>query len=439
MPVRLCVRVCRQRLGLLVLGLLVVVGVAALGLRERPDPQQAAGAMSVANRTSASFDQPAGGLSAAELARHDAADLVFDRTHVPLMGQAGAGLGPQFVAQSCIACHVRNGRGRAITGEALVRVVQAAGLGPQIQDKAVLGAEPEATVTVRWRPVRRGATTLREPDVLVNRPDGGLLPVSMGRSLRVAPPLLGLGLLEAVPESTIAALADPEDADRDGISGRAHWLSGDDGQRSLGRFGWKAISATVRDQSADAYRQDMGLTTPASLDLDLDAAGQPADISNQELDLVTYYSQTLGAPRTAHSSGSAVVRRGQRLFTDLNCAACHVPALQTGSSTDAVVEAIRDQTIWPYTDLLLHDMGPGLDDGVAEHGARSGEWRTAPLWGIGLTQKINSQATFLHDGRARSLEEAILWHGGEAEASRQAYLALASPQRQALLQWLEQL
>jgi CxxC motif-containing protein (DUF1111 family) len=334
---------------------------------------------------------------------------------------------------------VRNGRGRAITDEALVRVVEAAGFGPQIQDKAVLGAEPEANVMVQWRPVRRGATRLRAPDVAVSSPDGEPLSAAKARSLRVAPPLLGLGLLEAVPESTITALSDPDDANGDGISGRVHWLSGADGQRRLGRFGWKAISSSVRDQSADAYQQDMGLTTPATPASNLDSAGQPADISNQELDLVTYYSQTLGAPRTAMAASSAVVRRGQRLFEDLNCAACHVPALQTGSRSDAVVQAIRDQTIWPYTDLLLHDMGPGLNDGVAEQGALSGEWRTAPLWGLGLTQKINPQATFLHDGRARSVEEAILWHGGEADASRQAFLALAKPQRQALLRWLNQL
>lgn len=432
-------RPLRHRLILVVLGLAVVAGLAVFGLRDHPDPQQAAGVMTVDNRTSASFEQPAGSLSALEIERHRGADLLFDRTHVPLSERLGAGLGPQFVAQSCVACHVRNGRGRATTDEALVRVVQTAGLGPQVQDKSVLGAAPEAVITLHWSSVRQAGQRLRVPDVALTIPAGGALDASQSRSLRVAPPLLGLGLLEAVPESTVTALADPDDADGDGISGRAHWLSGADGQRRLGRFGWKAISASVREQSADAYQQDMGLTTPASPASDLDGAGQPADISNRELDLVTYYSQTLGAPRTAMPASSAVVRRGQRLFKDLNCAACHVPTLQTGFTPDAVVQAIRDQTIWPYTDLLLHDMGPDLDDGVAERGAASREWRTAPLWGLGLTQKINPQATFLHDGRARSVEEAILWHGGEADASRQAFLALAKPQRQALLQWLQQL
>ena len=418
---------------------ILAVVVPFLWFHLGPDPQQAAGAMTVANRTSASFEQPAGGLSAAELQRHAEADLLFDRTHVPRTGQPGAGLGPQFVAQSCIACHVRNGRGRAVPEEALVRVPIEAGFGPQIQNKAVLGANPEARVSIQWQKVRKGDAGLRQPDVALIPRSGEPLAASLARSLRNAPPLLGMGLLEAVPESVINALADPDDADGNGISGRAHWLLGPDGQRRLGRFGWKAISASVREQSATAYREDMGLSTPASATSDLDGAGMPADISNHELTLVTFYSQTLGAPRTARPARSSVVRHGQELFKQLNCAGCHVPSLQTGARPDAVAKVIGNQTIWPYTDLLLHDMGPGLDDGVAELGAASREWRTAPLWGIGLTRKVNPQATFLHDGRAVGLEEAILWHGGEAEASRKAYAALPRGQRHALLQWLSQL
>lgn len=420
-------------------GILLAATALVLVWHAGPDSQLAAGAMTVANRTSASFEQPAGGLSAAELSRHGEADLVFDRSHVPLDGRPGAGLGPQFVAQSCIACHVRNGRGRAVADEALVRVPIEAGFGPQIQDKAVLGAKPEAAVSIQWQQVREGGHVLRAPDVILNRPDGGPVPASLARSLRIAPPLLGMGLLEAVPENAITARADPQDADGDGISGRAHWLIGSDGQRRLGRFGWKAISPGVREQSAAAYGEDMGLTTPVAADSDLDAAGLPADISNQELDLVTFYSQTLGAPRTTQPARSALVRHGQELFGALGCGACHVASLRTGPAPQAVVQAMRDQTIWPYSDLLLHDMGPGLDDGVAEEGAASREWRTAPLWGIGLTRKVNAKATFLHDGRARSLEEAILWHGGEAARSRDRYLALKPDQRRTLQRWLQQL
>jgi CxxC motif-containing protein (DUF1111 family) len=418
---------------------LSLVVLAFVGVHSGPDSQRAAGAMTVTNRTSASFEQPAGGLSAAELGRHARADLVFDRTHVPLAGRPGAGLGPRFVATSCIACHVRNGRGRAVADEALVRVPEQAGLGVQIQDKAILGSEPEAVVRLQWRRFSDRGFTLRRPDLALIPPGGEPLATTVRRSLRIAPPLLGMGLLEAVPETTITARADPEDADGDGISGRAHWLPGPDGQRRLGRFGWKAISPSVREQSAAAYGEDMGPTTPFSADSDLDAVGLLADISNQDLDLVTFYSQTLGAPRTGQPARSTLVRRGQKLFGQLGCGACHVPTLKTGPAPQAVVGALRDQTIWPYTDLLLHDMGPGLDDGVAELGAASREWRTAPLWGIGLTGKVNPGGTFLHDGRARSLEEAILWHGGEAARSRDRYLALAPGQRRALQRWLQQL
>ncbi|MFM7674928.1 MAG: di-heme oxidoredictase family protein [Synechococcus sp.] len=439
MPIPSRLRRWSRRWLIVVLAVSLVSGLTALELQARPDPQRAAGAMTVNNRTSASFEQPAGGLHALELARHARADLLFDRTHVPLDGSAEAGLGPRFVATSCIACHVRNGRGRAIPEESLVRLTPEAGLGPQVQDKAVLGAQPEAAVTIHWRRVRQGQAELREPAVALVRPDGAAVAPSLARSLRVAPPLLGLGLLEAVPEGEIVALEDPLDADGDGISGRAHWITDPAGQRRLGRFGWKAITATVRQQSAAAYQEDMGLTTPVSLDSDRDAAGRPADIGNQELSLVTYYSQTLGGPRTALPSGNPLVQRGRRLFEQLHCSGCHVPDLGTGPAPDAVVQALRNQTIWPYTDLLLHDMGPGLADGVAERGAEAEEWRTAPLWGLGLTRRVNPQATFLHDGRARSVEEAILWHGGEAEASRLAYGALAHKEREALLLWLHQL
>ncbi|MBM5822248.1 MAG: c-type cytochrome [Cyanobacteria bacterium K_Offshore_surface_m2_011] len=418
------------------LALAVVLG---LGLRQvwgAADSRQAAGAMTVANRTSASFEQPAAGLTPAELERHRVADGVFDRTHVPLEGHAGAGLGPRFNAASCIACHVRNGRGRPLMGESLVRVAlrngqPVPGLGHQVRDRAVLGARPDAAVSVVWLE----SDGLRRPDLqLVGDPSLDLSAPSVARSLRVAPPLIGLGLLEAVPEAAILAHADPDDRDGDGIAGRPHWLGQGEGTPQLGRFGWKAIAATVRDQTADAFLNDMGLTTAERPD-----GGRPVDIDEAELTLVTYYSQTLGAPRTGLPTSSPMVRRGRELFDTLQCARCHVPQLVTGRSAEAVAGVIKGQTIWPYTDLLLHDMGAGLDDGVAEKGARGRDWRTAPLWGIGLAQRVNGSVGFLHDGRARSLEEAILWHGGEAAPARERFRALDPEQRRWLLAWLQQL
>ena len=238
--------------------------------------------------------------------------------------------------------------------------------------------------------------------------------------------MVGLGLLEAVPEATILERADPDDRDGDGISGRPHWLKGDGGRRKLGRFGWKALSASVQDQTTAAFLNDMGLTSPG-------------DISARELELVTFYSQTLGAPRTAQPASSPVVRRGQEMFSELQCARCHVPQQATARSPQAVAQVINDQRIWPYTDLLLHDLGPGLDDGVAEQGAAGSEWRTAPLWGLGLTQRVNASAGFLHDGRARTIEEAILWHGGEAKTAKTRFVQLPSQGKRELLAWLRQL
>lgn len=443
----------RRWLWPLALTLAVLVGIAiAQGWTEGSNAQLPAGRMTVANRTSASFEQPAEGLTPKQLARHIQSDLLFDRSHVPLDGQPGAGLGPLFIANSCVACHVRNGRGRANPDEALVRVAVAKaggssmpvpGLGSQVQNRAIWGTEPEALVQVTWQSSQDpagGQAAMRQPTVALLKPQGAAYaPELVSRSLRIAPPLVGLGLLESVPESQILARADPDDLDGDGISGRAHWIEAADGSRQLGRFGWKAIQTSLRAQSAAAYNDDMGLTTPAGRGNDRAADGRPADISNQELDLVTYYSQTLGAPRTGRSASTRLVRQGQRHFEALLCSRCHVPQLTTNSSREHVVEALNDQRIWPYTDLLLHDLGAGLDDGVAERGAASGEWRTAPLWGIGLTKRINPAATYLHDGRARTLDEAIRWHGGEAEQSKHRYLALNRQQRGELLRWLEQL
>ena len=417
-----------RRVLLAVLALAVVLGLGLWQGWGAADPQQAAGVMTVANRTSASFEQPAAGLTPVEQERHQVADVLFDRTHVPMEGAPGAGLGPRFNAASCVACHVRNGRGRPLMGESLVRVALPDGQAVpefcrQVRDRAVLGARPDAAVTVAWQ-VRDG---LRRPVVeLEAEPFLDLSERSVARSLRVAPPLLGLGLLEAVPEAAILEHADPYDRDGDGISDRPHWLEGPGGKQRLGRFGWKAISPSLQDQTAAALLNDMGLTSPG-------------DIGRRELDLIAFYSQTLGAPRTALPATSPLVRRGRELFGSLQCARCHVPQLATGRSAAAVAGVINGQTIWPYTDLLLHDMGAGLDDGVAEKGAPGREWRTAPLWGLGLAQRVNASVGFLHDGRARSIEEAILSHGGEAAAARERFTALAPEQRRRLLGWLQQL
>ena len=413
------------------------------------DSQLAAGALTVFNRTSAAFEKPASNLTPDEIARHDVGDPLFERSHIPLATHEDAGLGPLFNANSCVACHVRNGRGASVPGVSLVRVAlqEANGTTPvpewgwQIQDHAIFGHQPEATVDLTWQeePQAGDQPPLQKVHVDLIRPNGEVVAdTEMNRSLRTAPPLIGLGLLEAIPDQAILSHADPHDRDGDGVSGRPVLLAQEGGHQALGRFGWKAGTATVQEQTAEAYINDMGLTTAADPQTNTTAEGQPADITWDELTAVTFYSQSLGAPATKRPAGDPVVSKGSSLFGDLQCATCHVPSHETSTDPNAVVTAIRGQTIWPYTDLLVHDMGPGLDDGVAEHGfTSSAEWRTAPLWGLGLTHRVNGRAGYLHDGRARSVDEAIRWHGGEAGGAKENYLALAPKDRQVLLDWLQ--
>ncbi|MXW40903.1 MAG: thiol oxidoreductase [Synechococcus sp. SB0668_bin_15] len=430
-----------------------VVLVALLVVVQHPslavDSQLAAGALTVFNRTSAAFEKPASNLTPEEIARHDVGDPLFERSHIPLATHQDAGLGPLFNANSCVACHVRNGRGAPVPGVSLVRVAlqEAGGTTPvpdwewQVQDHAIFGHQPEATMDLTWHeePQASDEPPLQKVHVGLIRPNGEAVADSeMNRSLRTAPPLIGLGLLEAVPDQAILSHADPDDQDGDGISGRAVVLRDEHGQQTLGRFGWKAGTATVQEQTAEAYLNDMGLTTAADPETNRTAEGQPADITQDELTAVTFYSQSLGAPAAKRRGQDPLVSKGSALFGDLHCATCHVPSHETSTDPNAVVAAIRSQTIWPYTDLLVHDMGSGLDDGVAEHGyTSSAEWRTAPLWGLGLTHRVNGKAGYLHDGRARTVDEAIRWHGGEAEGAKENYLALAPRDRQSLLDWLQ--
>lgn len=438
-----------NKLLLACLAILIVIGLGALIESERPvwagDPHRPAGDMTVFKRGFSTFETPAEGLTKAEFDRHAETDPLFEKSHVPLDGHAGAGLGPIHNAKACSSCHVLNGRGKPIAGQSLFRVALNDGggtqpvpdIGFQLQDKAIFGHSPEATVERTW--IEKEG--LRELQTRITQPDGTeLSSQTIARSLRIAPPMIGMGLLEAIPESDVLANADPDDQDGDGISGRPVWTIDSDGKRKIGRFGWKALAASVNQQSANAYRDDMGLTTATGPNTTLTVDGSPADISWEELDGVTYYTQTLGAPATAETSDSPLMRQGSALFDQLQCASCHVPSHRTGNNPNAVAKVINNQTIWPYTDLLLHDMGPGLDDGVAEEGlSSSSEWRTAPLWGIGVTQRVNRKASFMHDGRARTIEEAILWHGGEADKARERYQALPQRKKDQLLAWLNQL
>ena len=254
-----------------------------------------------------------------------------------------------------------------------------------------------------------------------------------------------MGLLEAVPEPEILALADPDDTDGDGVSGRPNWVLDDEtGTKALGRFGWKANQPSIRQQTAAAFLGDLGITSPIYPEvmcttsqvecLSAPNGGEP-ELDERRLDRVTSYVALLAVPRRENTDTTEVLL-GRALFRAVGCDQCHTPSFTTGEHR---FEVLTDQVIWPYTDLLLHDMGPELADDRPEFDASGSEWRTPPLWGIGRLEEVTGQRRLLHDGRARSVAEAILWHGGEAQSHRDLFLTLSTEQRQALVRFVESL
>ncbi|MBL9077079.1 MAG: thiol oxidoreductase [Planctomycetes bacterium] len=371
------------------------------------------------------------------------------------------GLGPLFNARSCSSCHLHDGRSRPPEpGDAerhglLVRigVRQPDGedrphpaYGTQVQDAAIAGVAAEARVEIEWvaSTGRYGdgeAFELLAPRYALSELGDGPLGADVVFGGRTAPHLVGLGLLEAIPAAALLALEDPDDRDGDGISGRAHRLAGD----VLGRFGWKATQPTVHAQTAGAFVHDMGvtsslhphepLTEPQRRRITAPNGGTP-EIGDLQLDRVVFYARTLAVPAPRDAEAPAVAA-GRAHFAAFGCAACHVPEWLTGPV--AFHAAFGGQTIRPYTDLLLHDLGPGLADGKHDGSASPAEWRTPPLWGLGLVPVVNGHERLLHDGRARGLAEAVLWHGGEAEPARERFRLAPRAQRDELLAFLRSL
>jgi CxxC motif-containing protein (DUF1111 family) len=414
----------------------------------------AGGATTIDDATSAAFSTPAPNLSGERLARHLAGDVAFEQTFVSAPATQNGGLGPIFNNTSCAACHVGDGRSRG-SESLLLRVslpgaaqnggpAPVPGFGGQIQTRAIFGFAPEAGVVVAYeeRPGTFADGTpfqLRAPSYVIAAPYASF-PAGALVSPRVARPVFGLGLLEAVPEEEILALAAEQAAQ--GISGRPNYVWDESERRvRLGRFGWKANQPSLFQQATDAYGEDMGVTSPAFATES--GAGQPGhedglsddpELDQGTLDATTFYVQTLAVPDRRPTAGS---RTGEELFERIGCAACHVSVLRTGDLPG--VPEVGNQRIEPYTDLLLHDMGEGLADGRPDFDADGREWRTPPLWGIGLSRIVTGHTEFLHDGRARDLSEAILWHGGEAEAARERFRELARSERESLLAFLESL
>lgn len=365
------------------------------------------------------LDGPVDGLSTDEQARFLAGDVAFNDE----VFTSATGLGPLFVSTSCGSCHAGDGRGHPFTS--LTRFGQNDGTGnqyldqggPQLQHRALPGFAPEE--------VPAGATSTR------------LLP----------PPNTGLGFLDAVPDAMILALADPDDLDGDGISGTPNWITTpayithrpapvEQGGKHIGRFGRKAAAYDLLQQTANAYNQDIGITSNYEpVDTYTGAILDP-EVSNSTVDQVVFYLLTLKAPIQRDKDDPQVIS-GEQVFTAVGCAKCHTPELVTGPSP---IAPLANKTVRPYSDLLLHDMGSGLDDGYTEGSALTSEWRTPPLWGLGLSSDSQGGSYFLlHDGRATTIEQAIEAHDGEGQASRIAYQQLSTTDREALLRFLESL
>jgi CxxC motif-containing protein (DUF1111 family) len=374
------------------------------------------------------------------------------------------GLGPLFNARSCSACHFKDGRSRPPEpgqpmSTMLLRIsVPGAGphggprphpvYGDQIQGAAIPQVGPEADVLVAYDEVAGAFAdgtpySLRRPSYQIRSPRYGALPRDLLLSPRVAPAMIGLGLLEAVPETTLRALADPDDRDGDGVSGRPNLVWDLRAQRTaLGRFGWKAEQPSVLQQAAAAFAGDIGITSSLFPDenhtaAERECARQPSggrpEIGDELLAKVALYARTLAVP-ARRGADDPQVRAGEALFRRARCDACHRPRLETGDMPE--LPELAHQSIQPFTDLLLHDMGEGLADGRPAFAASGREWRTPPLWGLGLLEKVSGHGLLLHDGRARGPAEAVLWHDGEAAAARRAFVAMTAAERAALLAFL---
>jgi len=438
-----------------------------------------------ANRLS--FSHPPPTLSMDEKLDFLVGKAVFEKIWVfaPSSTTASDGLGPLYNARSCVRCHKGNGRGiiegnkssspalflrlsiPPSTNEHQVLLTSGkAGFipeptyGKQLQTFAYPGGQAEGKLDVNYSSIKvtlNGGETLeiQKPDYIIKQLGYGPVHQDLLFSPRIAPPIIGLGLLEAIDEKDILKLADPEDLNNDGISGKANIVWDEKYKTSkLGRFGWKAGTPSLEQQNNAALSGDLGISSwmfPQHAgectekqsecqqqkhgNVRRDKPGQNMlEASKTMTDLLLYYTRNVALP-PARKIDDIDRIKGKALFYQADCQNCHQPNFVTSQITDQA--NLSNQTIWPYSDLLLHDMGKGLADNRPEFLADGQEWRTPPLWGIGLTKTVSGDTFYLHDGRARSLLEAILWHGGEADASKQKVINMHNEQRQQLIYFLE--
>lgn len=394
-------------------------------------------------------------------------NTTFNRNWVqaPASVTSSDGLGPLFNATSCSACHFKDGRGAPPESpdEAMLGLLLRLGIpgedehggpvpdpayGGQFNHQAITGVAAEGSASVTYEEIPGTyadgeAYSLRRPTYVFQDLAYGPMAEDIQVSPRVAPVMIGLGLLEAIPEEDLLAAADEDDSDGDGISGRPNLVwDPEAGTTALGRLGWKANQPHMKAQVTGAFLGDMGITTSLHPAQDCTAAetdcaaapdGGAPELSDEKVDRVVLYSRTLAVP-ARRDIDDPEVEIGRLLFESAGCAGCHAPSFRTGEF--AAIPELAGQDIFPYTDLLLHDMGPELADGRPDFLATGAEWRTPPLWGLGLVHVVNHHEYLLHDGRARGPAEAILWHGGEAEESREAFRHMSHAEREALLAFL---
>ncbi|HEY6530598.1 MAG TPA: di-heme oxidoredictase family protein [Cellvibrionaceae bacterium] len=459
--------------GIKTLSAILALGMLSISAVGLANPLLPGGLTSVSTFEQNAYSQPAANMPLQRRLDFSVGQTFFRNPWVPAPSSTDArdGLGPLFNANSCQSCHVKNGRGKApLPNENLLGLIIRISVPPhkpmanhlgvqpeptygnQLHDRSIAGVPPEARLHINYVEVPitladGSQVSLRKPQLQVSDLAYGPLAENTQFSLRLAPSMIGLGLLAAIDENALIQLEDPSDKNRDGISGRRNRVWDKTLKRyTTGRFGWKAGQPSLAQQNALAFAEDLGISNPlvtascpnselANACREAISGGEPelaANLAHQ----VEFFTANLAVPKT-RPIPVTVKDAGAALFTQLKCAACHVPRHITGTVQN--MPWLTGQTIYPYTDLLLHDMGEGLADNHSEFGASGAEWRTPPLWGIGLAQAVNPAAGFLHDGRARSLEEAILWHDGEAAASRAAYSQLNTQQRSQLLSFVEHL
>ncbi|MBJ6761720.1 c-type cytochrome [Myxococcaceae bacterium JPH2] len=427
------------------------------------------GTTSVADSSASAFTRPAANLTLERRTEFLVGEALFEADWMAAPGARADrdGLGPLFHSVSCVACHLGHGRGRApavgeVADTLLVRLsvpgrdahgapVPEPTYGDQLQPRAIPGVPAEGQVRARWTEVSGTFTdgtayALTHPEFLLQGLAHGPMSPDLRTSARVAQPMIGLGLLAAVTETDLLSWADADDANGDGISGRPNRVWNRRlGATVVGRFGWKANQPDLEHQNAGALLGDLGLTSPllptencmpGQAACQAQPSGGAPEVNARQAAALDFFSHTLATPTRSGVDAPAVLR-GKGLFHELGCAKCHRPSYVTGTLEG--YPELSGQRIWPYSDLLLHDLGEGLADGREDFEATGREWRTPPLWGVGRTRMVSGHTRFLHDGRARSLTEAILWHGGEAAPAQARFRALSEDARAAVVTFLESL